>query len=344
MVESLEVFHLVTPLTRPYVLSFGPLTQFDSFVGLARLSDGSCCCGESMPLPGYSHDTAELIAAEYARLDADRDLDGFLARNVNNPFVTSPVDSCLDDGFPKPVASTVPLCPILQWSNLGEVGERAAELAAAGNTVTKVKLTGDLESNRATIRETIRAGEATGLKFRYDANQAMSGNVAATTMYLLDHPSTELLEQPFRAHEWEEMEELVRDCPVPLMLDESIVDVASIERAAGCCEIIKLKLTKNRTPSGLRALIQRARELGLDVILGNGAQGSVGCLIEGWVQAETGLPRPGEMNGYRKVANDPLGFLIADTPTGMRVPAAVDWEQVRAALVANARTRYRVHP
>ena len=42
------------------------------------------------------------------------------------------------------------------------------------------------------------------------------------------------------------------------------------------------------------------------------------------------------MNGYRKVVNDPLGFLIGDlTKTGMRLPAAVD----RAAQVIGARTR-----
>src|SRR5438270_5849651 len=150
MVESLEVFHLVTSLTRPYVLSFGPLTQFDSFVGLARLSDGTWRCGESMPLPGYSHETTELIASELERFARDRDLPGFLARNVNNPFVTSPVDSCLDGGFPCQVAAIVPLCPILQWNNLGEIGERVAELAAAGNTVAKVKLSGDLDANRTT--------------------------------------------------------------------------------------------------------------------------------------------------------------------------------------------------
>ena len=344
MVESLEVFHLVTPLTRPYVLSFGPLVQFDSFVGLARLSDGSWRCGESMPLPGYSHETADLIAAEYARLAADRDLPGFLARNAGNPFVTSPVDSCRDDGFPRPVAATVPLCPILQWTDLSEVADRAAALAAAGNTVAKVKLSGDLEANRATIKATVAAGEATGLRFRYDANQAMSPRVAAKTVRLLAHPSTELLEQPFPADDWLNMERLADGCPVPLMLDESIVDAAAVDRAADCASVIKLKLTKNRTPTGLRTLIARARGLGLDVILGNGAQGSVGCLVEGWVQAETGLTRPGEMNGYRKVADDPVGFLIADTPTGMRLPAAVDWEQVRSALVAAARTRYAVLP
>jgi hypothetical protein len=295
-----------------------------------------------MPLPGYSHETAALIASEYDRLAADRDLTGFFERNANNPFVTSPVDSCLDDGFPRPVATDMALCPILQWNDLGDIGERVAELAAAGNTVAKVKLSGDLDSNRAAIRETIRASEATGLKFRYDANQAMSFDVAATTVRLLDHPSTELLEQPFYMDAWALQEKLGNICPVPLMLDESIVDALAVERAAGCCSIIKLKLTKNRTPSGLRALIARARQLGLDVILGNGAQGSIGCLVEGWVQAETGLTRPGEMNGYRKIANDPLGFLIKDTPTGMRLPGTVDWERVRAALVAGAKTRYEL--
>ncbi|HEX3149787.1 MAG TPA: enolase C-terminal domain-like protein, partial [Gemmataceae bacterium] len=237
---------------------------------------------------------------------------------------------------------SIPLCPILQWSNLGEIADRVAELAAAGNTVAKVKLSGDLDANRATIQATIKTGAPTKFRFRYDANQAMSPAVAAATVKLLDHESTELLEQPFPVDAWDDQERLARDCPIPLMLDESIVDAAAVERAAGCASIIKLKLTKNRTPSGLRLLITRAREFGLDVILGNGAQGSIGCLVEGWVQAEMGLARPGEMNGYRKIANDPLGFLIEDTPTGMRVPGAVDWERVREALARHSTTRYEL--
>jgi L-alanine-DL-glutamate epimerase-like enolase superfamily enzyme len=207
-----------------------------------------------------------------------------------------------------------------------------------------VKLGGDADANAAVIRQTVRAGQDTELRFRYDANQAMSPAVAAAAVRLLDDPSTELLEQPFPVDAWADMERLARGCPVSLMLDESVVDEAAVERAAGCAQAIKLKLTKNRTPTSLRAMVRRARELGLDVILGNGAQGSVGCLVEGWVQAETGLTRPGEMNGFRKLAADPLGFLIADTPVGMRVVGEIAWPRVRQALLRHAKTRYEIVP
>jgi hypothetical protein len=99
---------------------------------------------------------------------------------------------------------------------------------------------------------------------------------------------------------------------------------------------VKFKLAKNRCPSELLDMIALARQLGLDVVLGNGVQGSVGCLLEAKVHLAAGLTRPGEMNGYRKVRHDPLGFLIADRPTGLRVRRGLPVDEVRRVLEKEA--------
>jgi len=342
MVKSLEVFHLVTALKQPYNLSFGPLHQFDSFIAITQLSNGSWRCCESMPLPGYSHESVELMESEYSRLAHERNLTEFLSRNSCNPFVTSPIETCRDETFPKPRTVNVPLCPILQWQDLSDILVQSHNLAQAGNKVVKVKLCGEQDANAAIIKHTIHAGIKTGLRFRYDANQAMSTSAATSAIRLLDHPSTELLEQPFPVDAWDAMEQLYRDCPIPLMLDEAITDASTIERATSCANIIKLKLTKNRTPSNLRTLILQAKKNGLEVILGNGAQGTIGCLIEGWVQDELKLNHPGEMNGYRKISNDPLGFLIQNSSTGMTINENIDWPKVHDILAQHSKSRFEI--
>jgi L-alanine-DL-glutamate epimerase-like enolase superfamily enzyme len=319
-VEELRVWHVVAPLSRPYVLSFGVLHHFEAFIAVARFTDGALGFGESCPLPGYSHETAELLTAEYTRLARTGDVAEFLDQNRTNPFVTAPLLSCLEG--PAPVGSTgrVELCPILQWDHIEEIPERIAALSTTGYCVAKVKLTADLAENHTVIRRLQPAGAHVGMRFRYDANQALTPDQAERVTGWLDHPTTELLEQPLGVDAWDAMARLHANCPVPLMLDEAIVDPDSVEQATGCADLIKLKLAKNGSPARLGRLIGRARELGLDVVLGNGVQTTLGCWLEAHVQSLNGLPRPGEMNGFRKLRHDPLAFLLVDRGPAVELP------------------------
>src|SRR5688572_11780703 len=114
------------------------------------------------------------------------------------------------------------------------------------------------------------------------------------------------------------------------MLDESIRDGGHVLKAAGCADFIKLKLAKNGSPSHLLELIRQAREIGLQVILGNGVQGMIGCWLEAQVQALAGLEHAGEMNGYRKLQKNALAFLAEDTPCGLRFRRDVSLAGVEA--------------
>ena len=89
-------------------------------------------------------------------------------------------------------------------------------------------------------------------------------------------------------------------------------------------------------------MVGRARSAGLDVILGNGAQGTVGCLLEAHAQLAAGLARPGEMNGWLKIGRDPLGFLLPPDPLAVHVPSRIDVDRLEAALKAESMAAYPV--
>ena len=319
---ELTIARLLLSLRRPYVLAFGTLHRFDSFVAIARFDDGSIGLGESCPLPGYSHETKELLAASYARLAADEDLTDFYERHRNDPFVTSPVRTALEGPTTAHVTGRVPICPILQWNRIDEIPSQIAKLAAQGNSVAKVKLSADERETRETI-EAVHA-TATSMMFRYDANQAFDFDLAAKTVSWLDHPSTQLLEQPFAIDAWDAMSKLRAVSPIPLMLDESIFDADDVRWAAKCAAFVKFKLMKNGSPKQLASLIHLAQSLGLEVILGNGVQGPIGCWLEGMTQVECRLTHAGEMNGYRKVKDDLLGLTLQDDCLAFTLPQSVD--------------------
>jgi L-alanine-DL-glutamate epimerase-like enolase superfamily enzyme len=334
---------LVIPLRRPYILSFGVLRHLDSFIALARFADGAVGLGESCPLPGYSHETPALLTSEYERLARDGDLDAFYQRNRANPFVTAPVLTALEEPARVRATGRVDLCPLLQCESIELIPQRVAELRSTGNCLAKVKLSADLGACRSALEQLQAEGIRHGMRFRYDANQAMTPAQAETVLGWLDHPTTELLEQPLAVDAWDEMAQLHRVCRVPLMLDEAIVGFESLERAAGCADLVKLKLAKNGSPGRLKQLIVRARQLGLDVVLGNGVQAALGCWLEAQVQQEMGLVRAGEMNGFRKLLGDPLGFLLADCGSAVELPATLPILEIEKALPLQAEQVFRIN-
>jgi L-alanine-DL-glutamate epimerase-like enolase superfamily enzyme len=331
---ELTIARLMLPLRRPYVLSFGTLHHFDAFIAIARFEDGSIGLGESCPLPGYSHETNELLAASYARLASERDLTAFYERHRSDPFVVSPVMTALEGPTTARVQGRVPICPILQWDRINEIPSQIAKLAAQGNKVAKVKLSADERETRETI-EAVRS-TSTDMSFRYDANQAFDFDLAAKTVRWLHHPSTQLLEQPFGIDAWDDMTKLHSISSIPLMLDESIFDADDVRRAANCAAFVKFKLMKNGSPKQVASLIRLAKSLGLEVILGNGVQGPIGCWLEGMTQAECGLAHAGEMNGYRKVKDDRLSLTLQDDGLAFELPQSVDVASLASKVLEQA--------
>ena len=117
----------------------------------------------------------------------------------------------------------------------------------------------------------------------------------------VDPGNLQFLEQPFKEKDWTAMAELAKISPIPLGLDESIYDMESVDKARQlkCAQFVKFKLMKVASAQSLVECIEKSRQYGFGVILGNGAAGEISCYQEALVAGKTGT-LAGEMNGFLK--------------------------------------------
>jgi L-alanine-DL-glutamate epimerase-like enolase superfamily enzyme len=151
-------------------------------------------------------------------------------------------------------------------------------------------------------------------RIRVDANQSLTEADAAMLLAGCIPGKIELFEQPLPVGAWDECTRLARFAPVPIMLDESITDLDSLDRTAesGAANIVKLKWMKQGGMFFLREMVERARRLGLRVVLGNGVAGWIDNRHEAifWLEHLQDMQLAGEMNGYLKITGNAtqLGF------------------------------------
>ncbi len=88
---------------------------------------------------------------------------------------------------------------------------------------------------------------------------------------------------------------------VPVMLDESIYNLADIDRAGAIPGVgfVKLKLKKLGGVDLLAAGLRCIRELGMEPVLGDGVSADIGCWMEACVARAT-IDNAGEFNGFLK--------------------------------------------
>ncbi len=218
--DRLAIYHLQTPLPPPGRLG---RDRFDSFVALAAFMDGTYRVGEST-VPLRAQEITEQARYEYNLLSRGSLLKAFLDRNAKQPYITAPIFTCLDPTLGPPVSGEVSQCPLLPVDDAATIFERVGKLVEQGHKVAHVDLPSGLKEAQKIIRETTRAGEELGMVFRYDAHEGLDLGDAQVMVGWLDHPTTEVLEQPLPAIAWRQMALLYEMSPIPLMLDEAIVD------------------------------------------------------------------------------------------------------------------------
>lgn len=116
----------------------------------------------------------------------------------------------------------------------------------------------------------------TDAKFRVDANCAWDADKAIEYTSQLKELGVEFIEQPLKADDWEGMKKLKEQAVLPLIADESCIVEEDVEKCAGYFDGINIKLTKcgGLTP-GLR-MIEKAKQLGLKVMVGCMTESTVG--------------------------------------------------------------------
>ena len=143
------------------------------------------------------------------------------------------------------------------------MAERAAAAKDAGFTVLKVKLGhGDdvviLEAIRRVFDGTIRV----------DPNAAWTPQEAPARIERIAGFGLEFVEQPVAPGDIDGLRYVRERSPLPIVADEAAVRLADVDRLVGACDGINVKLQKCGGVAEGRAMIERAHELGLKVMLG----------------------------------------------------------------------------
>jgi len=304
------------PLRVPYELSFGSVREFDIFHSEFAFDDGSIGYGESTPLPGYTTETPEQLWSHALQL-ADR-LIGSGLTDVSAELKTRGVPAFATTVVTMPfewqhiIAGgpvRYPLLGTVMSHDVSAVESDVHRLFASGFSTLKVKVGWDVDQDIAYVRaveQAIDAALAAGVapvspRYRLDANQGYDVAGARRFIESLNPSRIELFEQPFEPDNWQAMRSLGR-VAVPLMLDESIDDDDTIDRAAslGNVAYVKFKLMKAGGISALRHSIAHAKKRGLGVVVGNGVAADINCVAEAVIARDLGLTTAGEMNGFLK--------------------------------------------
>ena len=250
--DRLAIYHLQTPLPPP-----GPWAGTGSTRSWRWRRSWTVRTALAKVRCRSRQEITEQARYEYNLLSRGSLLKAFLDRNAKQPYITAPIFTCLDPTLGPPVSGEVSQCPLLPVDDAATIFERVGKLVEQGHKVAHVDLPSGLKEAQKIIRETTRAGTELGMGFRYDAHEGLDLGDAQVMVGWLDHPTTEVLEQPLPAIAWRQMAFLYEMSPIPLMLDEAIVDGGDVFRAADCADYVKLKLAKNGSPSRLLELIRQ---------------------------------------------------------------------------------------
>jgi len=179
-----------------------------------------------------------------------------------------------------------------------EVMQRKVE-AASDYPILKVKL----GTNRD--REIIKAiREITDKPIRVDANEGWTDiETAKQEITFLASQNIEFVEQPMPSAMHDELRILKEWSPLPLMADESYRGDENLEQIAGEFDGINIKLMKIGSLVKARKVIERARQLDLQVMVGCMIESSLaisaGALIGTWADYV-------DLDGFLLIRDDPF--------------------------------------
>ncbi len=279
-------FHL--PLRHPFTTAHGTLAAKHNLL-IELHAEGLIGYGEAAPSLAYPGASVEALRAALenarARIEATPLVEpvSFWAAMqpalAAFPFAQAAVDMAAHDLWGKRLGQPVwklwgltPSGPVSNFTIGLDTPERmASKLREVENEgawpVYKIKLGGpeDLAVMRA-LRP------LTAAPLRVDANTGWTADFTLQIAPQLAAMGVEFIEQPLPIAAWADMAHVFRECPLPLIADESLQTEADVARCAECFHGINLKLSKAGGLTPARRIIAAARARGLRVM--------AGCMIE----------------------------------------------------------------
>ncbi len=310
-IEEVHLLRLHIPLRRPYRLSFGTLTHFDTILCGVR-AGSEMCWGETTPLPGYGRETADQAwqwsrraAREMLGRRTDQAFRWAQEASRRYPFCSAALLGALEWPALAPLldqGARIPLVAPLAGDDPAGLAEQAARLAQEGFATFKLKV-GIHPSRETKLLGRLLPSLPPGTTLRTDANQALDLEGALALVDALDHPAAEYLEQPFPSQDWESFRRLLRRRPqARICLDESVWSEQDLDAALalGAGVAVKLKLMKQASAWRVLAMGRRLLCEERRLVFGNGVQGEIGSLAEAALYRALALDEASEGNGFAR--------------------------------------------
>lgn len=304
---------IVLKLRNPFRLSYGVSETRQAY--WLRLP-GDEGWGEGTIPPYYGVQDKDMEAAWRAVADSNRPLPTDLAEIEDWVGQTGPaparaaLDLALHDSIAR--RQGVPLYALLElpkprplptsFTIAIDTPEVMAQMALENSRIPiiKVKLGSDDDESRL---RAIRAARP-DVRLRVDANAGWTFDEAVRQVQRLERYDLEMIEQPLPKDQIEAMGELQKLTRLPLVADESVQTLRDVERlAAAGVRGINLKLMKVGGLSPALRMLLRARELGLQVMLGCMVETSLGTTAMAHLM---GLADWLDLDAPLLVSNDPF--------------------------------------
>jgi L-alanine-DL-glutamate epimerase-like enolase superfamily enzyme len=199
----------------------------------------------------------------------------------DNPFAQCALDEAAHDLWGKRQKSPVyelwglsaANCPRSNFTiGIDEMDVMIKKLKEApGWPIYKIKL-----GTREDIEIVRQLRQETDAVFRVDANCGWTADEAIENSRALKELGVQFIEQPLAADHWDDARRVYHESALPIIADESCIVETDVDRCAGYFHGINIKLMKCGGLTPARRMIQRARELALQVMVGCMTESTVG--------------------------------------------------------------------
>ncbi len=281
---NISVQHLNLPLRHPFTLGNGSSRTHTAISILSLEKNGITATGEAAmpPYLGENHETVDAFLAKLDLTYLQEDLSiGEIHAYVDslhrgNSAIKAAIDIAFHDWFAKTqnktlrqlVGTSAMDMPIstgtIGITPIPDINQKVNELLEAGFKKIKVKLGGPAD------REMIQSiRKYTDLPLTVDINQGWKDLETAKDMsFWLADQGVILLEQPFIKEDLESMGRLKALSPIPVFADESCQRLSDIECVQAYVDGINIKLMKCTGIYEAIQMVNTARRLGLQIMLG----------------------------------------------------------------------------
>jgi L-alanine-DL-glutamate epimerase-like enolase superfamily enzyme len=262
------------PIRGGFTISRG--SKHEAVVAVATVSDGTHTGrGECVPYGRYGESVEGVVASIEACAGAiARGLSrAGLAALLSAGAARNALDCALWDLEAKrsgrraaELAGLPPLHPVQTafTLSLGPPETMAAQAREAKDSpLLKLKLGGDGDQERL---EAVREA-APQARLIVDANEAWQPHEIESLLAAAAAVGVELVEQPLPAGNDDLLAHIER--PVPICADESVHDRASLQRLVGRYDAVNIKLDKTGGLTEALLVVERARALGLKIMVGS---------------------------------------------------------------------------